>query len=225
MENQVFFHRVSISTEKDQIFSSAVQAATEIVAKVSNSQIFNLIPYKYENNHLLCRFKNKPDLPDTGNVIIQLFIGGEKYYFHPKYEIKLDSMYLFTNCDLFHLQRREDFRLRLPPGFQAELEIHNLKGKAFRARWALMDISGGGCRAEIQPAGVIVHGDTLEGRLLLQGRDPFPVKGVARHVAPHPDKPTVNWAGIQFTDLSDLSKNSLVAIVLDLYRELFSKLK
>lgn len=216
-----------MSSEKEQILSSAVQAKAEILAKVTEQDhSFTLIPDLSEKNQLRCKIKSKPtSLPDEGQLIVQIFVGGEKYYSHPKYQIKLDSIYLDTTADLFHLQRREDFRLRFPQGYQAELEITSIKGAAFKARWPMMDISGGGCRAEIHPSGAIQTNDSLEGRLIMPGRDPFAVKGVAKHVAAYQDRPSVSWAGIQFTEYPGLSKNNLVAIVLDLYRELFSKLK
>jgi hypothetical protein len=217
---------IDVGIEKDQILNAARDSRAELVVKTlePSSEISLLQVEGFKNQQLICSPKKITFLASSGQLIVQIFIGAEKYYSLMSYEKKLDSYYLDGSGKMFHLQRREDFRLKIPASFHAFAKLNTIDGAPHKSRVALLDFSGGGCRLEIQN-GLLSLNSEIELEMHLQGRSPIPIKGIARHLAPHPDLPVTEWAGVQFLDLSEPVKNKIIAVKLDIYRELFSKLK
>jgi hypothetical protein len=218
---------MNVGIEKQNVFQSIKEARAEIIVKTLEpfSEISILKIDGFENNNLICTPKQKSTfLPDSGELIVQIFTGSEKYYALMKYQKKLDSYYLDTSKNLFHLQRREDFRLKIPASFRAFAQLKSVNGNVVLKKMPLLDFSGGGCRIEAEN-GLLKHKCEIDFELQFQSRPPFPVKGVVKHLAPHPDQPGIEWVGVQFAELSEPIKNKIIAIKLDIYRELFSKLK
>ena len=67
-------------------------------------------------------------------------------------------------------------------------------------------------------------GDVLEGGMQLSRREQIPLSTTVKHIVPDPEDENLVMAGIQFKDVGAIAKNRLQALVLDVYKELFSRL-
>lgn len=222
-----FFTKISDVAEKDRIFKDLGSSASEILAKSlePNSELMHFKAESYQGNELTCVVQTKKSqLQSQGELILQFMLGSEKYLISTQYQVRQDKVIVQTKAQLFHLQRREDFRLRLPESFQGIFALEKQNSKPNFGKFHLVDLSGGGCRFQIKAnVGELNIGDQVEGALILPQRDKISIKGTIRHEKDDDSTKTL-MAGVQFVDLRPLEKNRIIAVVMDLYRELFSRL-
>jgi hypothetical protein len=215
------FTKINDLKDRDKVFYDLAAAKTEIVGKVhgTSSDTYILKAKFYTEHELECEvIGGTHSLPKTGEMIMQITLGAEKYLCSSPFHLRQDRVYMKTNVDLFHLQRREDFRLRLPMSYKAHLLIQNVNGKPVSEKRALIDLSGGGCKiSNDRNLFPLVSNDLIAGELEFPDRPAVSVRGVIRHAGE--DK-----LGIEFSGISAPAKNKIVALVMDLYRELFSRL-
>lgn len=224
--SQDIFTRISDASEKSRLFYDIVDTRGEIQAKLPDpsADVFILMAYDYSDKRLHCKINGATStMPGQGTLITTFFIGGEKYFFTTEYKSTGDQVSLLTANPLFHLQRREDYRVKIPASYRALFEIVSVNGKTEKRSILMMDLSGGGCRIQVDPKVMPLKvGDELKGHLFLPDRSPIPVTGSVRHTRAdvHGKAPTV--CGIQFVGLTEPMKNRIIAVVMDLYRELFA---
>lgn len=220
------FTRISDPSEKAQHFLDLVKSRGEIIAKKPepSAEVFVLLAHNYSNQKLTCKFSGSISaLKPTSSLILTFFIGSEKYFFQTEYEIVGDQISILCEKPLFHLQRRLDYRIRIPAGYQALFEIVSLNGITNKRSILLQDLSGGGCRIKVDPKTFFLKTqDEMKGHLYLPDRDPISVTGSVRHIRTegHGEGPLI--CGIQFIGLTEPIKNKIIAVVMDLYRELFA---
>lgn len=220
------FTRISDPAEKTRHFLDLVKSRGEIVAKrpEPSADVFLLLAQNYTNEKLICKISSTVGFfKPQGSLILTFFIGGEKYFFQTNYEVVGDQITLFCENPLFHLQRRLDYRIRIPGGYQALFEIVALNGVTHKRSILLQDLSGGGCRIKVDPKVLFLKTqDELKGHLYLPDRNPIGVTGSVRHirVEGYGEGPLI--CGIQFIGLTEPIKNKIIAVVMDLYRELFA---
>ena len=220
------FTRISDPAEKSRFFIDLAKSRSEIIAKVPepSAEILVLTAAEYHDPKLVCKIAGATSqLPPTGELILTFFIGGEKYFFQANYKVQGQQLSLLCLGPLFHLQRREDYRIKIPKSYQALFEIVAVNGKTDKKSIPLMDLSGGGCRIQVDPKVLPLKSpDLLKGHLYLPDRKPIPVAGSIRHTRMDSEGQSSMVCGIQFVDLGEPVKNKIVAVVMDLYRELFA---
>jgi len=220
------FTRISDNSEKARLFSDLATSRSEVIAKKleSTADVFVLLAYEFINNRLLCKVAGATHpLSGSGDLIITFFVGGEKYFQHADFQMKGDLVSISIQGPIFHLQRREDYRIKLPTGYKALLEMVSINGKTQKHSIPLMDLSGGGCRIQVDQKFLPLKvSDELKGHLFLPDRDPIPVACSIRHIRldNHGKGPQI--CGIQFIGLTEPVKNRIIAVVMDLYRQLFA---
>lgn len=211
------FSKIKNRTEKEKIFFDIAQAKALIVGKTTepDSSLVSLQASLYASGKLYCTTTSP--LPAPGEMTFQVLLGGEKYIWLSTCEIKKDLVVIALDAEVFHVQRREDYRIRLPQNFPAVFACENHKYK-------LVDLSGGGFRILIRPTPPSFDiGDEVSGELQLPDRQPLKICGVVVHEKDD-EVHREQTLGVQFIGLSEIDKNRLVAIVMDLYRQLFARI-
>jgi hypothetical protein len=219
------FTRISDNSEKSRLFSDLALARGEVLGKKlePSADVFTLLAHDFSGNRLLCKVAGATHpISGSGDLIITFFVGGEKYFQHASYQMAGDMVSVTTLNPIFHLQRREDYRIKLPIGYKALLEMVSLNGKTLKHSIPMMDLSGGGCRIQVDPKFLALKvTDELKGHLFLPDRDPIPVTCSIRHIRDNHGKGPLT-CGIQFIALTEPVKNRIIAVVMDLYRQLFA---
>ncbi len=223
---QDIFTRISDPSEKVRLFMDLAKSRGELIAKRPDpsADAFVLMAYEYINGKILCRIMGaQSTLPPSGELILTCFVGGEKYFLQTQYQYSGDQLSLSTDAHLYHLQRREDYRIRIPQGFKALYEVVSINGQTKKIPIPLMDLSGGGCRIQIDTKVLPLKlQDEIKGHLFLPDRPPIPVLGSVCHLRTDSMGKEPVICGVQFVGLTDQVKNRIIAVVLDLYRQHFS---
>jgi hypothetical protein len=224
---QTFFSRIGNAEEKDRLFQDLCISPCEIIAKVhdSASEITYLKADIYTGIEISFRLID-PDFKfnETGELILQITLGGEKYLCSSPFHFHEDRVVIKTTGPLYHLQRRDDFRLKIPESFQAEFRIQSVN-KALRPQaLKIFDLSGGGCRVNHSSVpDPLKIGDVLTGEISIVGRPTISISAEVRHVIEDEPHKTQSL-GLMFIEVSTSMKNRLSGLVMDLYRQFFSKL-
>ncbi len=227
LPNADIFTRISDSSEKARLFSDLAQTRSEILAKKlePGADVFVLLAYDFNGQKLSCKLTGATHtLPNQGQLILTFFVGGEKYFQQADFTMAADIVSISAgNAPIFHLQRREDYRIKLPGLYKALLEMVSINGKTQKHAIPIMDLSGGGCRIQVDAKFLHLKvNDELKGHLFLPDRDPIPMTGSVRHVRVENHGKGPLTCGIQFIGLTEPVKNRIVAVVMDLYRQLFA---
>lgn len=220
------YTKITEAGEKARLLKDLVNSKGDVLIKrfEPEADVYTTVVVSFQNQILSCRFQTpKPDFTQNGDLIVYFFIGGEKYFYHSTYVFEKDLIQIKTDNAFYHLQRREDYRIRIPSSFRALLEIVSVTGKYEKHSIPILDLSGGGCRVQlsIDKLNVKVY-DEIKGHLFLPDRAPIEIVGSIRHMKIESRDKNIYSCGIQFVGMSEQIKNRIIALVLDLYREFFS---
>lgn len=219
------FTKVSNPQEKDRIFSDLAIQKVQLLAKTLEplSEASILRAEHLIGNELCCEVIASQGFSElNGEFILQMTLADEKYLCTAPFETRGTRIYIKTGVDLFHLQRRDDFRLKIPSSYPAYFNLSAVNQKSIQTKLKIIDLSGGGCKVLIQSkAPHFIVNDTVFGQVELPDRPPIVVQGQVKHET---DDVHAQVAGIQFIGLSLPVRNRLAALVMDLYRQLFSRL-
>lgn len=221
-----YFVLISDPTEKMKLLNDLADSHREILCK---SVAHNAVPFICDavamvGSYLTVRPKKLGVLPvDDNNLIVQFQLGNQKYITQVEFKRNEDLVALSMSKKLFRVQRREFFRLKLPKTFRGVLRIDNIGVEKVYQDFKLVDISGGGCKVEVPLEVRLTPGIPFSGTLKLPDREDGKFQCIVRHKSMIDVQPQVQWVGIQFID-SQSQQNKLASLVMDLHRELFSRL-
>lgn len=221
------FVKVGNPDEQTRIFRELCTSTNTVIGKTfsPDSEIVQLKAELLNKDELTLQILSiDSHLPDSGDLVLQISIGDEKYLFSSHYSKRGKSILISTQVKLYHLQRREDFRLRLPSAYRVSFEISKHNQIEQKMSFQVLDLSGGGCRVASKVSlAKLKIGDHLVGELNLPDRSAIAVHAEIRHEE-NPDGLLSHDLGLMFIGMSPPIKNRLAALVLDLYRQLYSRM-
>jgi len=126
--------------------------------------------------------------------------------------------------EIYKLQRRSNFRSDVPANYDIVAEITHINDDRIRATAKVKNVSLGGCLLELSTTKAkIAINQKLEGHISKKGTVNIQFMGEVRHCFEKIDRDPVNIFGVQFSHVSPGGKASLNSIIMELYRESFSK--
>lgn len=226
MDSQDAFTKISKPEDREKLLWDLSAARGEILCKGTTDHILKLKAYKLEKDKLHCLISGDSVRPTFTheNVIASFHLGGEKYFFQAVAEYDRGEIFFVAAFDLFHLQRRQNYRVKIPESYKAHLDIVTVNDQPMHLVGSLYDISSGGCRVVYQmDAPLIKMDDNLKAKVYVGKKAPIEVEAVVRHVKPDPTRKNGQVFGLEFKPLSPALEARMFGITMDLHRELFSK--
>lgn len=221
------FSKVS-NDEKLRLFKDLANVRGEIICKGDGDDIYRMIVERATaKQELQCSVPFGLQLPKNEKELLgNFFLGGERYFFKTPVLVNSDVIILRMDADLFHLQRRQNYRIKIPENYQATFLVSSLNKAPTKLSGQIFDLSSGGCRVVLTASTPILeHGDILSGHIVIGKRDPLEIEGVIRHHKLEKGAAlTKQIFGVEFRQLSSLIEGKLFAITMDLHREFFSRL-
>ena len=150
---------------------------------------------------------------------IHVSIEGETYYFDTIPELQAQSFKL-PLLNLFHIQKRKNFRLVLPIKYEAQFIFSTLNKAPAQIPCRLVDINTDGCgiEASVQNAQFNVN-DQLEGAIYLGHRPPIAIHGYIKNIRMKTEDNLT--LGVAFKHTSNTTEGLIVSALADLQRELY----
>lgn len=225
MDKEIFT-LISKVEEKEKLFEDLANVRGEILCKGNDENLVKIRAHTYTSkSHVLdCVSESATDLKNGEEFLGYFFLGGEKYYFEGiivayqnKYSVQLPK-------ELYHLQRRQNYRVRVPEGHTASFNIINVNGAAIKVAGQLADISSQGCRVIYRMNNPVMKiGDHVLGHLTVGQRSAFELPGIVRHIKIDDSNKFIQTFGIEFTPITSILENKLFAITMELHKEFFKR--
>lgn len=227
LEPATFFQLIADPTEKMKLLYDLADGQRHVLCKAleAGSTPFIAEAVTVIGSYLMARPDKLPSIAEDSDLIVQFQLGNQKYIAQVPAEKRHDMLALQMSRKLFRVQRREFYRLKLPPTFRGVLQIEELDGVPFRQSFHLVDLSGGGCKIELPMIDVdFKSGVPFQGTLKIPKREDYSVKCIVRHQNRIAHQPEVRWIGVQFLDMRAADINRMAALVMDLHREFFARI-
>ena len=226
-QSQDIFTKVN-DQEKQRLFKELATSRTKLICKGVGDQIYHFIAERnHPNNTVICSIPFGIPQPDKDNdLICNFFLGGERYFFRSLAITKNDQVELSYEGELFHLQRRQNYRIKIPENYSAICLITEHKSIPVKLSAHIYDISSGGIRVElIANEPVLISGDSVTAHIFIGKREALQVEGIVRHhkLEKFATKPSKQIFGVEFTEMGSFIEGKLFAITMDLHREFFSR--
>jgi c-di-GMP-binding flagellar brake protein YcgR len=181
---------------------------------------------KWEKERYLVCAKGEDIIPITGEerVIICFTVNAEKYFIQSKINPAGDGKWWRIDgfSDLFKLQRRQAFRIRIPLAYKTKATIKDLNDKVV-CTGVIVDISSGGCKVIVDGSSKLQGGEIQNIELIIGRRDSISVSGEIRHVRKIESPKIQDQLGVMFKSVSSILESKLFAITMELHRELAGK--
>ncbi len=225
--SQDFFKLISNSDEKAKLILDFIKSRSEMLSKM-NGKIFKLVPLSINNKSIICSLSdpNQKIGSVTEPVINTFFLGGEKYFFRSQIFQKNGKIEIDFPSDLFHLQRRQSYRIRIPESYCSEAKITQINAQTMKVPEAkLQDLSSGGCSLELDSQISLKLNDQIQIQVWMNGRMNFETPAIVKHVgAPRTkgNQLTVSY-GIEFKPVEKFLEQKVFVLTVELYRELYAK--
>lgn len=169
-------------------------------------------------------FETSTTMADGEDYLGHFFLGGEKYYFQTTARVAGKSISIRIPDELYHLQRRQNYRVRLPEIYPAFYNIIQVNAKPEKISGRLADLSSQGCRVVYRmDTPLMKMNDKVIGQLVIGSRAPIEVHGIVRHIKTHEGSKVVQTFGIEFSPLPSILENKLFAITMEIHKELFKR--
>lgn len=218
--------------ERDRLFRDLADVRGEILCKGEGEDLYTLKVERIgQKKELYCLASSRTAVPKTEQDLLgNFFLGGERYFFRTPAEIHQEFITLRADCDVFHLQRRQNYRVKIPANYRALFGILSYDGKPLKLNAEILDLSTGGCKAQVKVSDLTVkEGTEIGGVLVFTDRDPIEIKGIIRHLKEIPKVPGLKEGmkqgfGVEFKDVPAPVEAKLFSITMDLHRQFFTRL-
>ena len=223
------FSKIS-EQERLRLFKDLATARIEIAAKGVPDEVYRFnVERTTPRNQLVCSIPFGLSAPENEkDLVCQFFIGGERYFFKALARIENEKVVLEPNSPLFHLQRRQSYRIKIPEKYPAKFLISEINKRELKLSADLYDLSSSGCRVILLASSPILQpGDQIKAHMFISNREPLEVEGTVRHhkVETYATKTTKQIFGVELNPLSSFIEGKLFSITMDLHREFFSRMK
>ncbi|MNJ96809.1 Flagellar brake protein YcgR [compost metagenome] len=222
MEALVIFKAVNDSSEQQMLLQRFLSTDGVVHLKDKSDRNLNLKVVSINSSlHLKCHLPTDVEFNfnKSNRFMATFYIGYEKYMFETQPSIS-DNTISLPVTELFHLQRRRNFRYTMPRNYSAEFVISHLNQKACSHTTKLLDINPEGCAIEIPHDATNLHMDDLvQAEVFIGDREPITIQGMIKNIRPQGHSHLV--LGIEFIHTALPSEDQIVATITDLQRELY----
>jgi hypothetical protein len=218
---------VHFEKDRQQVFEAMVSRPLIISALAKDGEHFLFGIDRVERSTLFLKLK-----PGAGRrprpfepLTLTFGLDAGQYFLNGRIEVDMAPLYTVPIGEqLYRMQRRTHFRVPVPKSLNARFELHGPSTDPDSASLELADISGGGFAVWYQPgenSRVLSRGEQVSGKLLVGKNEPLNINGVVSHTRSMPGDTAVK-VGIQCRGLSQAEERQLIAVCLQIHRQLFT---
>lgn len=221
-EALVIFKAIPQDVEKQLLLQKLLAKNETIYLRDKFDRQIPLSPVSINSN-----FQIKCTSPEKGSMNVQenstftasFSLQGERYIFDTQ-PVVGSSYVTLPVLNLFHLQRRRNYRYVLPQDYSAEFVINYLNQTICAHTCRLLDLSTEGCAVEISQENANLNlEDLVQAEIFLGDRNPIIVQGVIKNIRAKDDAWLV--LGVEFNHLANASEESIINSLTDLQRDIY----
>ena len=228
IESNEIFSKLS-EQQRKTMFDKLAKARGLIYCKTGKDVMIKLKVYRFEKNQMLvCERVENFQAPSQDEKLVMSFsLENEKYFFQARLQSTEDEKFweISGDTDLFKLQRRDSFRIRIPNSIKTSAILKNTDTKQAFANGTIGDLSSGGCKVHLPGIFPVVPGQIVQFEMVIGRRPPFTVLGEIRHIKKISEPKPEQVLGVMFKDMTALLESKLFTITMELHRELIGKMQ
>ncbi len=194
---------------------------------LGSDDLYSLKPIKIEGDRYLICERQAEAIPVTGteNVIICFNINSDKYFIQSTItpSAQGQSWIIDGLNDIFKLQRRQHYRVNIPPAYKSKAVFRDPKSDSKICSGIISDISSGGCKVLLDKPSLLEINQTPFIDIYIGRRDAITLVADIRSVRTLTDPLGKQALGVMFKSVSSLTESKIFAITMELHRELVGK--
>lgn len=208
------------------LLADVISHQTQIWIKVENYKTINstLVLFKESSLFLKLEFQELHKNLIGTKIFCQFTLAGEKYFFNGILKVENIQLVITQVKQIFLLQRRNNFRVKIPPNYGAYLIFKKINGSDCEIKSQLLDFGAGGVKAKLAKIHFpLIEGDPVNVILKIHTKDEISLLGEIKNISTHYYEADFISFGVMFTNINPEMEARLFSIANDLYRELYSK--
>lgn len=220
-EALTIFKAVNDESMIEKLLQKAAQSKESIVLKDKFDRSITLKTVSTQERTLHCEWTEETpmNLQGTEKFLGSFILGSDKYIFETRPVLK-DGQVILNFINLFHLQKRRNYRYVIPENYDAAFDINFVNETATQLHCKLLDLSTEGCAIEISQEQMSVNlEDQVEAYVILGHRPPILAQGFVKNIRLKGDFHMV--LGIKFNHMARASEEKIISSITDLQRELY----
>ncbi len=194
---------------------------------VGSDDLYTLKTLKVDLDRYLICDKQAENIPFTGTekVIISFSINSDKYFTQSTITPSSvgSTWTLDGQNDIFKLQRRQHYRVTIPPAYKSKAVFRDPKNDSKICTGVISDISSGGCMVLLEKPSLFKINETPFIDIYIGRRDAITLTAEIRSVRKVNSPSEQQALGIMFKSVSSLTESKIFAITMELHRELIGK--
>jgi hypothetical protein len=224
--NEELFSKIESDTLREKIFEEIAKTGVEIQIQLQDNTIISIKSYRKFADELII-FRDLTEQPEEQDVIVSFNLPPEKYFLKSRLVSKSKNYLLKLTPYLYKLQRRKNFRLTLPKTWEPKFYCLLQDAAKVDRTFDLYDLSSGGFSFEHTPTEfTAIGGAEIDGKLTVKNRLEINLKAIVKHAREVGTKafPKIR-IGLEIKSLSQKDEAQIMAVLMEVHREIFSKLK
>lgn len=201
------FERILSQIDRRKILQRKISLKENIVCKISDGTIVNFVPVLlHADSSVEGLVYVRDNVNVNGRNVTAMFRVDKDLYFITSKLLKKDSRWRLVNSAEFYLlNRRESFRIEVPPQLGLNLSVNTVNRDVFNVSSRIVDFSSGGLRLRWAGEPLEVH-DIVKGHLLWFRDKKVPVTLEVRHASKeHCGLQFINMDAVQVSRLRNMS--------------------
>ena len=212
--------------KKNSIWEELANTKGEIICKGKDDNVCYLEfrHFDFREQIIEYEFKDSNKLESFEEFLGSFVVAGEKYYFYGNALLERDRIILHIPDNIYHLQRRQNYRVRIPSMMKGYFNIISNNEKSLFTIGSLVDLSGQGCRISTDTRFVTLQqDDKVIGLLIIDKKSPIELTGIVRHTHVKDEKVRQQITGIEFVEVPALIESKLFAILMEIHKQFYKK--
>ncbi|HEX4925984.1 MAG TPA: PilZ domain-containing protein [Bdellovibrionales bacterium] len=217
---------MSIRGDRERVYSRLVTERAAFTVQI-DKKTYQCRAKDRQGRYLFFDFLGGSGGMFQAETIASFSLGPEMYFMKSSINAYDGIHTLDLGADLYKVQRRDNFRLVVPSNYKARFELRSVDLETMKATFPVVDLSGGGLSFEMLYATDTLRvGSHITGLLKLGDSYSKPIVALVKHVRPFGSMGSGLYrTGIQFEEMSPAEHEEIIALVMKIHREAFSKFK
>lgn len=219
----VIFKAINNSSQQQELLQKLLADQMTILLKLPEGQELELKPMSLNSAlQIKCQYQGSYFPEGLSVVLIMHFsLGAEKYMSEVQVQSR-QNLLLLGVLNLFHLQRRRNFRYILPPNHPGFFKLKTVGERISPVSMELIDISAEGCAVRVAQGIMDMSvGDELTGEIHLEKQKSILVVALLQNIRPSGDEHFT--LGLKFNHVTQNREGDIVQALTLLQRSLYLK--
>ncbi len=209
------FERVFSLIERKKILSKVAKEKIRVLLKGANNEVMELKVSEMDSQGNLQGAILGKTPKDFEKVTALFYIGRERYFLTTKIKKKSEDRWLLLNdTQLFRFNRRNAFRVFVPPGVDLNFFVSTVRNIEINKKVNVLDFSSGGARLHWYSDKKLPVGTQIKGVLQWGNGKILPIEATIVH------SPETGIYGVRFVRMSSVTLNRLKMLSVEIQQEI-----